>query len=87
MPKPRIKISLLTKKGSGCCHYSHKIGDEWDYDSDRVKICPMAMHIAFIYADILRYGWKINNKESSAVFSCPDADVLNIFKVELLKEE
>ena len=43
----------------------------------------MAMHVAFVYADILRYGGSIpGQKEGEAVFCCPDADTINVFKIE-----
>jgi uncharacterized repeat protein (TIGR04076 family) len=47
----------------------------------------MAMHVAFPYVDILRYGGEIPGQEKgTAVFSCPDVDTLNIFKIEVVKE-
>ena len=34
----------------------NKIGDSFDFDTQRGSLCPMAMHVAFPYIDILRYG-------------------------------
>lgn len=43
------------------------------------RFCPMAMHVAFPYIDILRYGGEIPNQEKgTAVFACPDVDTLNL---------
>ena len=40
-----------------------------------------------VYADILRYGGSIPGQpDGTAVFSCPDADTLNIFRVERIEE-
>ena len=87
MKRPRIKITLIDQKGTMGCHRGHKIGDTCDYDMERGKICPMAMHVAFPYIDILRYGGEIPNQEKgTAVFACPDVDTLNIFKVERVDE-
>lgn len=48
---------------------------------------PMAMHVAFPYIDILRYGGKLPGQpDGSAVFCCPDVDVINVFKVEIQEE-
>ena len=48
----------------------------------------MAMHVAFPYIDILRYGGEIPNQEKgTAVFACPDVDTLNVFKIERIDEE
>lgn len=44
----------------------------------------MAMHVAFPYIDILRYGGKLPGRpDGSAVFCCPDVDVINVFKIEI----
>ena len=87
MKRPKIKITLIDQKGTMGCHRGHKIGDMIYYDMERGKICPMAMHVAFPYIDILRYGGEIPNQEKgTAVFACPDVDTLNIFKVERVDE-
>ena len=79
--------TLIDRKGSCPCHHGHKIGDSWDFDTERGQLCPMAMHVAFLYADILRYGGSIPGQpDGTAVFSCPDADTLNIFRVERIEE-
>ncbi len=83
MSKPKIKITLIDKMGSCGCHRGHKIGDTFDYDTDRGKLCPMAMHVAFPYIDILRYGGEPPRAACGEIrFCCPDTDVINIFKIE-----
>ena len=77
----KIKITLVDKKGTATCHRGHKIGDVFDYDTDRGKLCPMAMHTLFPMIDILRYGGTLKGNR----FCCPDADTINIFQIE--KEE
>ena len=87
MKRPRLRITLIDCKGSCPCHHGHKIGDSWDFDTERGQLCPMAMHVAFLYADILRYGGSIPGQpDGTEVFSCPDADTLNIFRVERIEE-
>lgn len=87
MKKPKIKITLIDRKGNIPCHRGHKIGDSFDFDSERGKLCPMAMHIAFLYADILRYGGNIPNQPNgTAMFACPDVDTLNVFKIERIED-
>ena len=88
MKRPKIKISLIDQKGTTGCHRGHKVGDTFDFDTERGKICPMAMHVAFPYIDILRYGGEIPNLEKgTAVFACPDVDTLNVFKIERVEEK
>lgn len=87
MKKPKIRITLIEQKGTMGCHRGHKVGDTYDFDTERGKLCPMAMHVAFPYVDILRYGGEIPNQEKgTAVFACPDVDTLNIFKIERVEE-
>ena len=54
--KPKIKLTLEERRGEYGCHRGHKIGDTFDFDAERGKLCPMVMHAAFPYVDILRYG-------------------------------
>lgn len=81
--KPKIKITLVDRKGTCCCHRGHRIGDSFDYDTERGKLCPMVMHVALPYIDILRYGGEPPRAECGEIrFCCPDSDVINIFKIE-----
>ena len=82
--KPKIIISLVDKKGDFPCHRGHQIGESFDFDTERGKLCPMAMHVAFPYIDILRYGGTPPKSRSGEVrFCCPDCDVINVFKIEV----
>ena len=54
--RPKIRITLVERKGPCPCHRGHRPGDSWDFDTERGRLCPMAMHVAFPYIDILRYG-------------------------------
>lgn len=83
MKRPRIKITLMERRGETGCHRGHKPGDSFDFDTQRGELCPMAMHVAFPYIDILRYGGEIPGQEQgTAMFCCPDVETLNIFKIE-----
>ena len=84
--KPKIRITLVERRGECHCHRGHKVGDSFDFDTERGALCPMAAHVAFPYIDILRYGGEPPRARSGEVlFCCPDSDVMNIFKIE--KEE
>ena len=86
MEKPRIRLTLIDRKGPHGCHRGHRVGDTFDFDTQRGELCPMAMHVAFLYVDILRYGGSIPGQpEGTAVFCCPDADVINVFKIEKIQ--
>lgn len=47
MQKPKIKITVIGRKGPCGCHRGHKPGDSFDFDTERGNLCPMAMHVAF----------------------------------------
>lgn len=86
MKKAKIKITVVNRIGKCKCHRGHQIGDSFDYDTQRGEICPMAMHIAFPYIDILRYGGSLpTNKDGKNYFCCSDVDVINVFSLEITK--
>lgn len=81
--RAEIIITLIDRKGPMGCHRGHRIGDCYDFDSERGQLCPMAMHVAFPYVDILRYGGQIpGNSENRAVFCCPDVETINVYRIE-----
>ncbi len=83
MKRPAIRITLVERKGSCPCHRGHQVGDVFDFDRERGKLCPMAMHVAFPYIDILRYGGSIPGQPpDTAMFCCPDVETINVFKIE-----
>lgn len=87
MKKPNIKLTLVEQLGPHGCHRGHQIGDSFDYDTERGNLCPMAMHVAFPYIDILRYGGTppcISKGEFR--FCCPDVEVINVFRLETFEE-
>ena len=84
MKKPKILLTIVDQKGTCGCHRGHKIGDSFDFDTDRGKLCPMAMHVAFPYIDILRYGGTLPKcKNGEIEFCCPDVDVINVFRISI----
>ena len=81
--KSKIKLTLVERRGEYGCHRGHKVGDAFDFDTERGKLCPMAMHVAFPYVDILRYGGNVPKTRNGEIrFCCPDSDVMNVFKIE-----
>ena len=51
------------------------------------KLCPMVLHVVFPYLDILRYGGTIPGQpDGTAVFCCPDVDVVNVFRIEKIDQ-
>ena len=85
--RPAIQLTITGKLGTMGCHRGHHIGKTFDYDTDRGKICPMALHCAFPYVDILRYGGTVpGNEPGTAKFCCPEVDTLNVWLAEIVDE-
>ena len=86
--RPKIKITLVERRGECVCHRGHKVGESFDFDTERGKLCPMACHVAFPYVDILRYGGEPPRAKNGEVrFCCPESDVINVFKIEKIPTE
>ncbi|HIV15337.1 MAG TPA: TIGR04076 family protein [Candidatus Avisuccinivibrio pullicola] len=80
--RPRITLKLVERKGPCGCHRGHRVGECFDFDTERGQLCPMALHVAFPYIDILRYGGTPPTARDGKIkFSCPDVDTLNIFEI------
>ena len=80
----KIAITLVDQKGDCPCHRGHQVGDRFDFDTERGQLCPMAMHVAFPFIDILRYGGKPpSGKHGEYLFCCPDPDVINVFRLDV----
>ncbi|MBU5485620.1 TIGR04076 family protein [Clostridium sp. MSJ-11] len=85
--KPKIRITLVDKKSNGYCSHGHKYGDTFDFDTERGKLCPLAMHALFPMINILRYGGRLPGDDgNSGLYCCPDANIINIFKVEKIED-
>ena len=83
MKKRAITLTLVDRVGSHGCHRGHQVGDVFDFDTQRGELCPMAMHVAFPYVDILRYGGTLPaGSQGDFRFCCPDADVINVFRID-----
>ncbi len=83
MARPKIRITAKERKGNVNCHRGHKVGDSYDFDTERGKLCPMVMHVLFPVIDILRYGGSLPGKcNNKGLFACPDPEVLLVFEVE-----
>ena len=88
MKKPTITLTLVDRVGSHGCHRGHQVGDVFDFDTQRGELCPMAMHVAFPYVDILRYGGTLPaGSQGDFRFCCPDADVINVFRIDVDRGE
>ncbi|MFQ5957353.1 MAG: TIGR04076 family protein [Candidatus Brocadiales bacterium] len=82
--RPKIKITITEQVRPAPCHRGHKIGQSFDFDTERGKLCPMIMHVLFPAIDILRYGGSFpwSDNPHKAAFACPDPKTLLVFEIE-----
>ena len=86
--RPRVRLEVVGQLGPKPCHRGHRVGQAFDVDTQRGRLCPMAEHVAFPYVDILRYGGAIPGEEPGTCrFCCPDADVALVFRAQVVEEE
>lgn len=87
--RPRIVLTLIERRGPHGCHRGHKVGDTFDFDTERGALCPMALHSGFPHIDILRYGGAIPPCTSTGcvAFCCPDPDVVNVFRIDVVPSD
>ena len=80
---PKVRLRFIDKKGDHGCHRGHKVGDCYDFDTERGNICPMLQHVAFPAIDILRYGGiPPRDRNGQHTLCCPDVDVLMVVRLE-----
>lgn len=80
-----IRITLIDRLGKRGCHRGHRVGESFDFDTERGKLCPMAMHGGL---SLCGYSplWRCHPRASragTAVFCCPDVDTINVFRIEV----
>ena len=91
MSRPKIKITLIDRKGKHGCHRGHKIGDSFDFDEDyNVYLTEDGFVIGvdgstgFSLSD-LYYVTGVYQEDGTAVFCCPDVDTINVFRIEIVE--
>lgn len=84
MKKPDVTIELVDKRGTLSCQRGHKIGDVFDFEADRGRLCPYALHALLPYITVLRYGGELTPSPAhgDCRYSCPDADVGCIYSLK-----
>lgn len=88
MSRPQIKITLIDRKGPHGCHRGHKIGDSYDFDTERGRSVPWPCMWHFhmwIFLDMVEPSREM--KPGTVVFCCPDVDTINVFRIEVVQPE
>ncbi len=87
--RPKIKITITEQVRPTPCHRGHKVGQTYDFDAERGKICPLIMHVLFPAIDILRYGGSFpwSDDPHKAAFACPDPKTLLVFEIEKTEQD
>lgn len=60
----------------------------WNFGSTNGLMSSGVPHVAFPYVEILRYGGTVPvSKAGDIRFCCPDVDVINVFSLEVVKQD
>ena len=88
MKRPQIRIKLVDRLGKCGCHRT-KLSSLGIIVENIPDLMPMmAAHVAFPYVEILRYGGTVPvSKAGDIRFCCPDVDVINVFSLEVVKQD
>ncbi len=80
----KITIEIVNILEKGECPEGHKIGDKFDFKTERGKICPHALNVLFPYIVGLQSGGSFPwEKESDNVtICCPDSNNPVVFKLQ-----
>lgn len=83
--KPKIKISVIDPKGHRGCYRGHQIVDTFDFETERGKLCPVVMHVAFFI--LISFNMGVSSRlDGTIVFCCRDVDVINVFQIEVQRK-
>ncbi len=79
----KVTIEIVDILLTGKCNYGHKIGDKFDYPSEKGKICTAALHSLYPYALSIQIGGSFHWEEDpdSITVCCPDYKNPVVFKI------
>jgi uncharacterized repeat protein (TIGR04076 family) len=79
-----ISIEIKNILESGKCPEGHKIGERFDFKTERGKICPHALNVLFPYIIGLQSGGSFPWEEESdnVTICCPDPYNPVVFKLQ-----
>ena len=88
MKKPKIRITLVDRVGPCKCHRGHQIGDSFDFDTQRGALVPWPCMWRFpLWISCGMVGRFRRGDMEIIVFCCPDADVMNVFRLDVVRGE
>ena len=88
MQKPKIKITVTRPQRPCGCHRGHKPGDSFDFRHGARQAVPNGNARCFSlyrHSALRRFNSRCRTRHSSILL--PDVDTINVFKVEVVKDE
>jgi uncharacterized repeat protein (TIGR04076 family) len=81
--KKKVTIEIVDILLTENCDYGHKIGDNFDYPSERSKICAAAWHSLYPFALTIQNGGSFSwsDDPDSVTICCPDHKNPVVFKI------
>lgn len=86
MARQNVLIEMVEKRGEHTCVCGHKVGDVFDFQTERGKLCSVAMNALYPYISALRFGaaeLPVNPVHGDFRYCCPDPEVGNVFRLSV----
>lgn len=86
MNSRNVIIELVEKRGEHSCIRGHKVGDVFDFEVDRGKLCPITLNALSPFIHALRYGGEnlpVSRVHGDYRYSCTDPDVGNVYRLSV----
>jgi uncharacterized repeat protein (TIGR04076 family) len=87
-PKYDVRITLIAQKKR--CPSRHQVGDQFIVGRTTPEgMCSAAFNSLMPFITTLRFGGEFpwSDDPDAGVFCCPDADVVNTWRIERITEE
>jgi len=84
MKSRNVIIELIERRGEYPCMRGHKVGDVFDFEVDRGKLCPIALNALSPFIHALRYGAEelpVSRVHGDYRYCCTDPEVGNVYRL------
>ena len=68
--RPKIRITLIDRKGERGCHRGHKIGDSFDFDTERGKLWCIMLRSPILISCVMAEAFP-DKKKGQRFFAAP----------------
>ena len=81
-----VLIEVVEQRGALPCMRGHKVGDMFDFNTERGKLCPCALNSLSPFIHALRYGGDdlpVNRVHGDFRYSCIDPETTMVYRLSV----